>query len=70
MFSEIKKAACEYWDKIEQKYVLTDEFYNNLSSYNESIMNFFKNYSPLNPQNEAIVYLVATNQKLKELHRF
>lgn len=61
MFSEIKKASCEFWNKIEQKYVLTDEFYNNLSSYNDTVMNFFKIYSPLNPRSEAIVYLITAN---------
>lgn len=49
MFSEIKKAACEFWGKIEQKYVLTDEYFNNLVSFNDSVMNFFKSYSCLNP---------------------
>lgn len=63
-FSEIKKAACEFWNKIEQKYILTDEYYNNLASYATggasdcTVMNFFKNYTPLNTNNEAMVYLV------------
>ena len=60
-FSEIKKAACEFWGKIEQKYVLTDEYFNNLVSYNDSVMNFFKSYSCLNPTQEAVVYLVKAN---------
>lgn len=61
LFQEVKLAACEFWKKLEQKYILTDEYFNNLSSFDESIMNFFKSYTPLNPQNEAIVYLVASN---------
>jgi hypothetical protein len=32
-------------------------------------MNFFKAYSPLNSYNEAVVYLVQSNQKLRELHK-
>lgn len=44
MFAEIKKASCEFWNKIDQKYILTDEYYNNLSSYNDTVMNFFKSY--------------------------
>ncbi|CDW75034.1 UNKNOWN [Stylonychia lemnae] len=69
MFSEIKKAACEFWNKIEQKYSLTDEYYNNLVTYNDSVMNFFKNYNALNPSQDAVVYLVKANQKSRELNR-
>lgn len=61
MFWEIKKAACEFWNKIEQKYVLTDEFFNNLAAYNDTIMNFFKAYQTLNPKQEAVVYLISAN---------
>lgn len=74
-FSEIKKAACEFWNKIEQKYILTDEYYNNLASYATgsstecTVMNFFKGYTPLNAANEAIVYLVQANQKVRDLHK-
>jgi hypothetical protein len=61
-FPEIKRAACEFWNKIEQRYNLTDEYYNNLQSFTgETIMNFYKNYSPLNTQNEAVVYLIPSN---------
>jgi hypothetical protein len=63
MFSEIKKAACEFWTKIDQKYILTDEYFNNMSSHNDTVMNFFKTYTPLNPLQEAVVYLVIANQK-------
>jgi hypothetical protein len=69
MFTEIKKAACEFWNKIDQKYILTDEFFNNLASYNDTVMSFFKSYNPINQNNEAIVYLVSSNTKLKELHK-
>ena len=67
MFSEIKKAACEFWTKIDQKYILTDEYFNNMSSHNDTVMNFFKTYTPLNPLQEAVVYLVIANQKQREL---
>ena len=60
-FSEIKRAACEFWGKIEQKYVLTDEYFNNLVSYNDTIMNFFKNYNCINAELEAVVYLIKAN---------
>lgn len=69
MFYEIKKAACEFWNKIEQKYILTDEYFNNLSSFNDTVMNFFKHYQTYNSKNEAIVYLVGANQKLRDLHK-
>jgi hypothetical protein len=32
-------------------------------------MNFYKNYAPLNSHNEAVVYLIPSNQKIKELDR-
>lgn len=69
MFFEIKKAACEFWGKIDQKYILTDEYFNNLASFNDNVMNFFKNYVSYNSQNDAIVYLVQANQKLRDLHK-
>ena len=31
-------------------------------------MNFFKHYQTYNSKNEAIVYLVGANQKLRDLH--
>ena len=69
-FPEIKRAACEFWNKIEQRYNLTDEYFNNLQSFTgETVMNFYKNYAPLNSHNEAVVYLIPSNQKIKELHR-
>ena len=70
VFPEIKRAACEFWNKIEQRFNLTDEYFNNLQSFTgETVMNFYKNYTPLNSQNEAVVYLIPSNQKVKELHR-
>ena len=69
MFNEIKKAACEFWNKIEQKYSLTDEYFNNLVSYNDTVMNFFKTYAALNPNQDAVVYLVKANQKSRELNK-
>jgi len=69
-FGEIKKAACEFWNnKIEQGYILTDEYFNNLSSYTDTVMAFFKTYQPLNSQNDAVVYLISANRKVKDLHR-
>ena len=61
MFAEIKKAACEFWGKIEQKFILTDEYFNNLVSYNDTVMNFYKTYNCLNSSQEAVVYLVMAN---------
>ena len=47
-FVEIKKAACDFWSRNEQKLILTDEYYNNLSSYTEPVTSFFKAYTPIN----------------------
>jgi len=40
---------------------LTDEYYNNLVTYNDTVMNFFKHYNSLNPSQDAVVYLVKAN---------
>jgi hypothetical protein len=60
-FSDIQKAACEFWHQIDQQYILTDEYFNNLVAFNDTIMNFYKTYTPINPNNEAILYLVKAN---------
>ena len=39
-FDDIKIAACNFWDFVEgenDKFVLTDEYFNNLSTYKDSI---------------------------------
>ena len=71
IFSEIKRAACEFWSKIDQQFILTDKYYNNLSSYTDTVMNFFKaSYMPINHNGDAIIYLVSANQKVRDLHKF
>jgi len=68
-FSEVKKAACDFWGEIEQKMQLTDEYFNNLVTYEEPIMHFFRTYTTVNQQCEAIVYLIPSSQRLRELHK-
>ena len=60
-FAEIKKSACEYWQRIDEKYILTDESYNNLVSFEGTVMDFFRIYVPMNSEQEAIVYLISAN---------
>lgn len=42
MFDDIKKAACHFWELNQKdKYVLTDEYFNNLSTYKDPIQTFY-----------------------------
>ena len=41
-FSELKKAACLFWGLKDQAYILTDEYFNNLSPIHDTILDFFK----------------------------
>lgn len=50
----------------KKKYILTDEYFNDLRLYNESVTMFFRNYEPMNTHNEAIVYLFEDNKKTVE----
>jgi hypothetical protein len=62
-FSELKKAACAFWDVNDQAYVLTDEYFNNLSTVHDSVLEFFRySHEPANADRLAIVYLVETDQ--------
>ena len=65
-FKEIYNVACKFWELNEQKYILTDEYFNNLELYGDSIWTFFKNYKTLNPDEEAVVYLVQANREKKD----
>mmetsp|Transcript_4851 Transcript_4851/g.4604 ORF Transcript_4851/g.4604 Transcript_4851/m.4604 type:complete len:190 (-) Transcript_4851:1729-2298(-) len=65
-FKDIYDAACSHWDLNKRKYLLTDEYFNDLSIYNESVSNFFRGYQPMNSRNEAIVYIVEDDRKTKE----
>mmetsp|Transcript_5847 Transcript_5847/g.9391 ORF Transcript_5847/g.9391 Transcript_5847/m.9391 type:complete len:134 (-) Transcript_5847:2079-2480(-) len=43
MFDEVKLSACEFWDlsHANEDFILTDEYFNNLASYKDTIQNFF-----------------------------
>lgn len=41
-FPDIKKAACAFWDKLEQRYSITDESMNCLEAYQDTILSFFE----------------------------
>lgn len=61
-FVDVYSSACEFWGLNKNKYILTDEYFNDLVLYHETICNFFKSYDPLNPENQAIIYLVEQNK--------
>lgn len=43
-FSELKRAACLFWGKLEEKYLLTDVCFHNLAAiYADTVTHFFKN---------------------------
>ena len=72
-FDDIKKGACEFWQMgaNQQDWVLTDEYYNNLSTFKDTVQNFYEEssgYQPLNPQTEACVYLIRLNNERQELN--
>ena len=81
-FEDIKQAACQFWggdstndntkfDMFEQNFVLTDEYFNNLATYKDTVQNFFNTasgYEPLNPDCHASVFLIKKNEQRKDLH--
>lgn len=50
----------------KRKYILTDEYFNDLTLFNEPVTMFFRAYDPLNHENQAIVYVVEDDGKIKE----
>lgn len=50
----------------KRKYILTDEYFNDLTLYNDPVTMFFRAYEPLNHDNQAIVYIVEDDGKIKE----
>ena len=43
-FEDIKYAACEFWGiKCSEEMCLTDEYFNILSTYKDTLRNFFSN---------------------------
>ena len=68
-FADLKQAACRFWKKLDQSFELTDEYYNNLDTFQGTICDFYGgSYSPLNEENLAIVYLYESNQHQQEIN--
>ena len=69
-FADLKQAACRFWGKLEQSFELTDEYYNNLDTFQGTICHFYEgSYSPLNTENLAIVYLYKSNLHQQEINQ-
>lgn len=41
-FSELKRASCLFWKVNDQAYILTDEYYNDLATVHEPVLDFFR----------------------------
>lgn len=68
-FADLKQAACKFWNKLEQSYELTDEYFNNLDTFQGTICDFYAgSYSPLNERNLAIVYLYKSNLHQQQIN--
>lgn len=72
-FIMLKQAACKYWDisTNHEYFILTDEYFNNLATYKDTIQNFFdiqNDYKTLDADVYASVYLMRKNTKLQKLH--
>ena len=80
-FDGIKQAAILYWgglqqsadeqDQFDRNFVLTDEYFNNLATYKDTVQNFYaqpSGYKPLNQSCFASVYLIKKNAMQRQLH--
>ena len=71
-FDDLKFAACQFWNaKDLDTWVLTDEYFNLLSTYKDTIQNFFEEsagYQPLNSQVHACVFLMRKKPDKKCIH--
>ena len=69
-FQELKNAACKFWDKLEQEFEMTDEYFNNLDTFQGTVCDFYAgSYTPLNQDNMAIVYLYKSNLQQTEINQ-
>ena len=59
-FDDLLAAACYHWKFNKLCYELTDEYYNNLSAFNQPAIEFFdcRIYTPLNTKGIAEVFLI------------
>lgn len=66
-------AACKFWglEEVENEFVLTDEYFNNLSAYRDPIQKFYslsQGYRPLNSEAQAQVFLMRRVEDKTKLH--
>ena len=83
-FDDLKNAACQFWSERNQKtsdqedftlqpeeFILSDEYFNNLATFKDTICNFYQNssgYKPLNPNCDACIFLFRKNHQRSDLH--
>jgi hypothetical protein len=70
-FVDLKMAACNFWQFMShEKFILTDEYFNNLAAYDQSVQSFFAdpNFQPLNSDRFACVFLIRKNDRREKLH--
>ena len=65
-FKLIFNSALMFWNLNRSKYILTDEYFNDLSLYELSLYSFYRHYQPLNPMNYAIVYIVHRDKRVDQ----
>ena len=65
-FDNIKSAACNFWQiSNPDDYVITDEYFNVMSTYKDTVCNFFDEtagYKPLNENVFASVFLMKIDE--------
>lgn len=65
MFDELKLAACEFWGFGDpDEFILTDEYFNNLLTFKDTVQHFYaegSGYQPLNSKCNACVFLIKKN---------
>lgn len=74
-FDTLKIAACKYWEiSSPDDYVITDEYFNVLSTYKDTVQNFFEEqagYKPLNSLGNdvfASCFLMKKDSEKRYLH--
>lgn len=71
-FNDIKRAACQYWNLKEiSEWVITDEYFNVLSSFQDTCQNLFNDFSGyqcLDTNCYAVCYLIKKNKNRQACH--
>ena len=66
-FDNLKRAACAFWgvEDFLDSYMLTDEYFNNLSTFTETVQSFFSengDYEVINRGKFACLFLLKKNE--------